>query len=223
MVGTPIPLRVIHGDATTKSDAALVEALRRGEVGAELATWNRFSPGVDRTLRRLLGPGQEREDLLQEVFLRFYRRVSSLREPAAVRGFLTGIAVHVVRAEITRRTRFRWLRLTATGDVPEPSDSTGPVDGDAREAVTRYYRLLDDLGAKDRSLFVARTIEGLTLEEAAEVHGVSVSTAQRRIGRAGKRIALRVRRDPVLAGFAADARGDGDGDGDRDKDKEMKR
>jgi RNA polymerase sigma-70 factor (ECF subfamily) len=202
MVGTPIPLRVIQGDGATKLDAVLVDALRRGEAGAELAAWNRFSPGVDRTIRRLLGPEQEREDLLQEVFLRFFRHLSNLREPAAVRGFLTGIAVHVVRAEITRRTRLRWLRLTPTGDLPEAS--AGPVDGDVREAVTRYYRLLDDLGAKDRSLFVARTIEGLTLEEVAEVHGVSVSTAQRRIGRAGKKMALRVRRDPLLAAFAAE-------------------
>ena len=194
--------RIVQGDASS-SDTALVEALRRGDPGAELAAWNRFSPGVDRTLRRLLGPEQEREDLLQEVFLRFYRRVGSLRDPAAVRGFLTGISVHVVRAEISRRTRFRWLHLTATGDLPEPA--VRPTDPDAREAVARYYRLLDDLGSKDCSLFVSRTIEGLTLEEAAALHGVSVSTAQRRLSRAGKRIALRVRRDPLLASFAAEA------------------
>jgi RNA polymerase sigma-70 factor (ECF subfamily) len=193
------PFRVVQGEASN-SDAALVDALRRGDPGAELAAWNRFSPGVDRTLRRLMGPGQEREDLLQEVFLRFYRRVGSLREPSAVRGFLTGIAVHVVRAEIARRTRFRWLRLTPTGELPE--STVRPANLDAREAVVRYYRLLDELGGKDRSLFVSRTIEGLTLEEAAELHGISVSTAQRRLGRTGRRIALRVRRDPLLAGLA---------------------
>jgi RNA polymerase sigma-70 factor (ECF subfamily) len=194
------PFRVLEGEGAG-SDVALVEALRRRDPGAELAAWNRFSPAVDRTLRRLLGPGQEREDLLQEVFLRFYRRVSSLREPGAVRAFLTGISVHVVRGEIARRTRFRWLNLTATGDLPERAASA--VDPDAREAVLRYYRLLDEVGAKDRSLFVARTIEGLTLEEVAELHGISVSTAQRRLTRTGNRIALRVSRDPVLARFAA--------------------
>ncbi len=154
------PFRVVEGDGAT-SDVALVESLRRGDRGAELTAWNRFSPSVDRTLRRLLGPGHEQEDLLQEVFLRFFRRVPALREPAAVRAFLTGIAIHVVRAEIARKTRFRWLRLTATGDLPEPA--ARPDDPDAREAVLRYYRLLDEVGGKDRSLFVARTIEGLTL------------------------------------------------------------
>jgi RNA polymerase sigma-70 factor (ECF subfamily) len=197
------PFRVLAGGASEPAgeDAALVLALRRGEARAELAAWNRFAPGVEATLRRLLGPGpaDERADLLQEVFIRFFARASTLREPAAVRGFLTGICLRVVSAEIAARRRRSWLRLTPTGDAPE--GAAGQRDDEAREAVRRYYRLLDHLRGEDRSIFVARTIEGLTLEEVAELHGVSVSTAQRRIERATARMALLVRRDPVLAAF----------------------
>ena len=197
----PATFRVLQGHARdADSDVALVEALRRGDPQAELVAWNRFSTGVDQTLRRLLGPGPDREDLLQEVFIRFYRRVGTLREPSAVRAFLTGICIHVVRAEIGRRQRRRWLSLTPTGDMPEPTPSFPDLEG--REAVTRYYRLIDKLGGKDRSYFVARTIEGMTLDEVAAAHEVSVSTAQRRINRATKRIATLVRRDPTLARFA---------------------
>jgi len=197
----PAAFRVLQGQARdAQPDVALVEALRRGEPAAELAAWNRFSAGVDQTLRRLLGPGPDREDLLQEVFIRFYRRIGTLREPSAVRGFLTGICIHVVRAEIARRQRRRWLSLTSTGDMPEPAP-TAP-DLEAREAITRYYRMIDRLGGKDRSYFVSRSIEGMTLDEVAAAHEVSVSTAQRRINRATKRVAALVRRDPVLARFA---------------------
>ena len=102
----PATFRVLQGQARdVDTDVALVEALRRGEARAELAAWNRFAVGVDQTLRRLLGPGPDREDLLQEVFIRFFRRVGSLREPTAVRGFLTGICIHVVRGEIARLKR----------------------------------------------------------------------------------------------------------------------
>ena len=199
-VMAPPAFRVLHGQARdADSDVALVEALRRGDPQADLAAWNRFASGVDQTLRRLLGPGPDREDLLQEVFIRFFRRIGTLREPSAVRGFLTGICIHVVRGEIGRRQRKRWLSLTATGDIPEPAPSFPDLEG--REAVTRYYRLLDKLGGKDRSFFVARTIEGMTLDEVAASHDVSVSTAQRRINRASKRIAVLVRRDPMLARF----------------------
>lgn len=182
-------------------DVKLVEALRRGERSAELAAWNRYALGVERTVRRLFGPGPDADDLVQEVFIRFFRRIGSLREATAVRSFLTGICVHVVCAEIAARRRRGWLKLTATGELPEvPPESGG--DG-AREAVARYYRLLDKLGVQDRSIFTARTIEGLTLEEVAAVHDVSVSTAQRRLRRASAKVAALVRRDPMLAEFAA--------------------
>jgi RNA polymerase sigma-70 factor (ECF subfamily) len=181
-------------------DVALVLALRRGEASAELEAWNRFAPRVDGTLRRMLGPCGDHEDLLQEVFIRFFHRLGTLREPAAVRGFLTGICLRVVQGEIAARRRRRWLRLTATGKSPDIA--TGARDDESREAVSRYYRLLESLGGRDRSIFVARTIEGLTLDEVAALHDVSVSTAQRRIERATKRISLLVRRDPLLATFA---------------------
>jgi RNA polymerase sigma-70 factor (ECF subfamily) len=202
--------RVLAGGAPSPDgdpDGALVLALRRGDARAELAAWNRFSPGVDATLRRLLGPSPEadRADLLQEVFIRFFRRVGTLREPAAVRGFLTGICLRVVQGEIAARRRRSWLRLTPTGDTPEAATAR---DDESREAVHRYYRVLDRLAGEDRSIFVARTIEGLTLDEVAALHGVSVSTAQRRIERATARVALLVRRDPLLAGFADAEKGD---------------
>jgi RNA polymerase sigma-70 factor (ECF subfamily) len=195
------PFRVLRGEGgEADAELALVDALLRGDPGAELAAWNRFSPAVDRTLRRLMGPGPDREDMVQEVFIRFFRRVGTLRERSAVRAFLTGICIHVVQAEIARRRRGRWLQLTAAGELPEPATRDG--DTESRDAVKRYYGLLERLKDKERSIFVARTIEGLTLEEVAETHGVSVSTAQRRINHATKRIAMLVRKDPVLMQFA---------------------
>ena len=130
----PSPIRIVRGD-DTRSDAEIAEALKRGDRGAELEAWNRFSPGTAQTLRRLLGPGPDREDLLQEVYLRFFRNVRSLREPAAVRGFLAGISVRVVRQEIARRRRSQWLRLTPTGDAP---DAPGPAaDVESRNVIAR--------------------------------------------------------------------------------------
>jgi RNA polymerase sigma-70 factor (ECF subfamily) len=207
MIGA-IPLRVLRGDKSDlDSDESLVAALRQGDPRAELAAWNRFSPRVDKTLRRLLGPGEDsasREDLLQEVFIRFFKRVDTLREAGAVSGFLTGIALNVVHGEIARRRRRSWLRLTATGATPEIS---GPhPNSDAREAVARYYRQLEVLTVKDRSVFVARTIEGLTLAEVAAAHGFSISTTQRRLTRATRRMATLVRRDPVLLALAEGGR-----------------
>lgn len=152
-----VPFRVVRGDAAApEDDEQLIDALLKGSRRAEIAVWNRFSPKVDATLRRLLGPAVDRQDLLQEVFIRFFRRVRTLREPSAVGAFLTGICVHVVHGEFARQRRRQWLRLTPTGDAPETVAPQG--DPDAREAVTRYYRLVARLAPRDRSVFVSRTI-----------------------------------------------------------------
>jgi RNA polymerase sigma-70 factor (ECF subfamily) len=180
-------------------DVALVEALRGGAPGAERLAWFRFGPMVARTLCRLAGPGCDEEDLSQEVFLRFFRKVGRLREPTAVRAYLTGISIRVVRREIRRRWLRRWLRLTSKGDVP---DVAGPdADPEARQVVERYYGVLDRLSADSRSLFVARHVEGLTLAEVATLHGLSVSTVQRKLARARARIAALAKSDPVLQAY----------------------
>jgi RNA polymerase sigma-70 factor (ECF subfamily) len=192
-----IPLEISTVDEL--DDVALVEALRRGAPGAERLAWFRFGPMVARTVCRLAGPGCDEEDLSQEVFLRFFRKVGRLREPGSVRPYLTGICIRVVRREVRRRWLRRWLRLTSGGDVP---DIPGPdVDPESRQVVEHYYRVLDHLSAEGRSLFVARHIEGLTLAEVAALHGLSVSTAQRKLARARARIAALAKSDPVLCAY----------------------
>jgi RNA polymerase sigma factor (sigma-70 family) len=52
-------------------------------------------------------------------------------------------------------------------------------DFDAREALTRFYALLDHFSASDRAACVLRNIEGMDLEEVAQALGVSLATVKR--------------------------------------------
>jgi len=185
------------GDAW--DDVALVEALRRHDPRAELIAWQRYATVVARTVRRLAGPRCDEEDLSQEVFLRFFRSIGALREPSAVRSFLTGICIRVVRHEMRTRWLRRWLHLTDKGSLPETSAPM--ADAEAREAVARFYGLLDRLSSEARSLFVARHLEGLALAEVAALHGISLSTAQRKLGRAEARVSLWTAGEPAIAAY----------------------
>ncbi|HVR60424.1 MAG TPA: sigma-70 family RNA polymerase sigma factor [Polyangia bacterium] len=190
-------------------DASVVRALQRGEAGAPFAAWARLRPQVDRTLRRLMGPDTEIEDLSQEVFLSFFSSVPRLRDPEALRSFLFGICLRVTRRERRSRWLRRLLRLTTDGQLPEGAAAPGP-DAEVREVLRRYYRVLDRLGAEARSMFIARTIDGLPLHEVAALHGVSVSTAQRRLARATRRVGVLVAGDPVLLSYVRAQAGDGE-------------
>jgi RNA polymerase sigma factor (sigma-70 family) len=197
----PAPrLSVVRDPPATAAtnDVAVVSALRRHEPGSERAAWLHFRPFVEGTLRRSLGPEGEVVDLAQEVFLRFFRGAHRLRDDAAVRGFLVGICLRVVGGELRQRWFRRFLRLTPSGDSPEQEVR---VDLDSREVLRRYYAVLERVGGQGRSLFVARQIEELPMAEVAALHGLSISTTQRRLRRVVRRVAAMVEADPVLAAY----------------------
>jgi RNA polymerase sigma-70 factor (ECF subfamily) len=182
-------------------DAALVEALLREQPGAGRQAWRRFVPLVRATVRRLLGPSRDEEDVVQEVFMRFFTTVKRLREPALVRSWLFGICVRVVRKEIRKKALRSWLRLAPAEELC--AWPAIPGDPDAREAVRRFYRVIDGLGGEARSLFVVRYIEGRELADVARVHEMSVSTVQRKLARALARVNAQIARDPLLSDYVS--------------------
>ena len=181
-------------------EVALVRALMARDGRAAGDAWAFFLPMVSRFLRRYFGSATDRQDLCQEVFLRFFKRIDELRDPAAVRGFLLSICLGVARNELRRARVRRWLGLTSSGELPEiPVAAT---DVEAREAARHLYQVLDRVSAEDRSLFLTRYVEKMEIMDIALAHGMSFGTAKRRLARAAKRIGARMKRDPLLAEYA---------------------
>lgn len=134
----------------------------------------------------MLGRDHEVDDVVQEVFLAATRGIGALREPAAVRAWLTKVAVR----SAMRRLRWRRVRRTFgfdgdTGyhELPDPS-----LSAEDRTVVSRIYRLLDRLVTADRVAWTLRQIDGRSAEEVARVCGCSLATAKRRIARVDEAI-----------------------------------
>lgn len=183
------------------SDAALASELQTCSPEAARVVWQRYSPLVRRMLARALGPGRDVEDSLQEVFLCLFNKVSELRNPAALRAFIVSIAIRTLRHEIRRRKLRSWLRLD--GNVAVDDLRTVSPDPDAREALIRFYALLDRINTRDRSVFVLHVIEGMDVEAIASAVEVSVPTVRRCLTRARERIALLAGRDPMLVEYVS--------------------
>jgi RNA polymerase sigma-70 factor (ECF subfamily) len=194
------PDRGIAGD-----DAAVVHLLLAGDLRAPRAAWQRLAPMVHRMLRRALGPSHEVDDLLQDVFVLLFDRVSTLREPRALRAFVITLTAHTIRRELRRMRLARWLTF---GETPVTADRG--ADLDSREAVRRLYGILDRLGPDDRTAFTLRFFEGLEVVEVAEVLGVSLATVKRRLAHARDRVAYHARRDAALVDYLAVLGGEGE-------------
>jgi RNA polymerase sigma-70 factor (ECF subfamily) len=180
-------------------DAALARALIDRRPEAPAALWTRFAPMVHRMLRRTLGPGTDVEDVVQDVFLCVFQKVSGLREPRALRAFVISVTALTARYELRRRWVGRWVRLGRDPDRPEVRVFN--PDPEAREALVRFYKILDRVKPADRTAFVLRFIEGLELAEVAAAMHTSLATAKRRIARVWARVSLLVERDPSLAHY----------------------
>jgi RNA polymerase sigma-70 factor (ECF subfamily) len=196
---TPPPLSVVRSGPTPDDDASLAAALMARDRAAPTQAWSRLSPLVLRLLRRYFGPGPDRQDLCQEVFLRFFNRIDELRDKNALRSFLIGICLGVAQNELRRARVRRWIFLTQSGELPD-----APINGanpEAREATLRVYKILDGVSAEDRTLFVTRYVEKMELAEIATAIGRPLSTTKRRLARATKRISARMSGDPALADY----------------------
>jgi RNA polymerase sigma-70 factor (ECF subfamily) len=186
-------------DLLRADDTALVFALRAGDVRAPRVIWQRFAGKVHRIVRRSLGQSGDIENLVQRIFLDFFRRISTLHEPRALPAFIISITYWTMCKELRRRRGRRWLGLE---DSREANRRISHPDPEARQALASFYGLLDKLSSKDRMVFVLRCMEGMELSEVACALDLSLASTRRRIARARARIEHQVQKDPTLVGFS---------------------
>jgi RNA polymerase sigma-70 factor (ECF subfamily) len=179
----------------------LVAGLRARDPRAAREAWSTLSPLVSHQIRRTFDAGADREDLAQEVFLRFFARIDELRNPGALRSFLYGICSGVAQNERRRAHVRRAVELAPADDLAEAPAAA--ADLEARELAARLQALLDRARPADRRLFLLRYAQEMELAELAAAYRVSLSTLRRRLARATRRIQVRLRAEPALEPLAA--------------------
>jgi RNA polymerase sigma-70 factor, ECF subfamily len=181
------------------TDAELATLARDKDPRAATLIWDRYAGLVRGVLHRSLGPGHEVEDLLQDVFVGFFKNVGSLRDAASLRPFLVGIAMRTALTELRKCRVRRWLRLSSDGVLPEvPATESDPR---TKEAVRRLYAVLDELSDRERLAFVLRHAEGHELTETAALLSVSLATVKRVLRRAEALVETRAREDDLLCAW----------------------
>lgn len=178
------------------SDAQLARELQANQPAASAHLFARFAQPVRGLIFRILGHDPELEDVVQEVFVRAIESIARLREPAALRSWVMGIAVKAARIRLQARKRRRWLSFFAPDELPEMAVTDASPE--VREALSALARVLDQLPTDERIAVVLRFGERMTLPEAAEACSVSLSTFKRRLSRGERRFRASVEAHPSL-------------------------
>ncbi len=184
----------MHAAAQTRpdpglSDAALVLAARAGEPWATEALFRRHAAMAAGLALRLMGRDDDLDDLVQDSFVEALSNLRRLRDPAAFAGWLRAIVVHRAHKLIRRRrvaARLGLGRAALQIDAELLISHVAPAD--VATELGRVYRAVARLPTDLRIALVLRRVEGLTLEEIADLTQASLATVKRRIKAAELRL-----------------------------------
>jgi RNA polymerase sigma-70 factor (ECF subfamily) len=171
------------------SDEALLSSSLEGNMVAFDLLVDRYYDRLYVYLYRFLKDSDMAEDLLQETFLRVWKKRNEFRNIASFSTWIYTIAGNLARSEWRRRKRWRMLRLGPSEKEEEP-DFELPHPGLApdsaaenRMAVEDLVRELEKLPERYRQVVILRDIQGMTYEEIAGIVQVPVGTVKSRLNR----------------------------------------
>lgn len=190
-------------------NAAIVALLRADRERGALVLFERFAPRLEKLLVKLLGPGPDVCERLNDALLRAIDRIDAVTDPDGLDRWLVAITVRVAREELRSRRRRRWLMLFGqANDYEAALPAATSTSFEDREGIQRVYAWVSSLSAEDRVLFVLRRFEGLELLEIAETTGQSLATVKRHLARLDDRFRRYCARQESLSSWIAEpARG----------------
>ncbi len=175
------------------SDAELIEESKRGNTEAFEVLFHRYQKRIYNIEYRMVGNEADAADLTQEVFVRVYNSLHTLRAGEALFGWLRTVAVNIARDHFRKSGRtIRADSLDAKVQLDDGEVDREIVDWsnnperaldrkDVQEAVRRAMSSLSD---EHRTVVALHHIDGMDVKDMAKVLEVPVGTVKSRLARA---------------------------------------
>jgi RNA polymerase sigma-70 factor, ECF subfamily len=178
---------------TAESEEALIARALRRDPEALAALMRRHNRRLYRAAWGILRDEQEAEDAVQESYLKAFAGLAKFRGEAALSTWLTRI---VINEALMRRRKPRRLVLEDFENVVPlraPGSSEPTVENPEGAAMRGQLRLylesaVGDLPEEQRTVFVLRALEELSVEETAAVLDLNPQTVRTRFMRARRRL-----------------------------------
>jgi RNA polymerase sigma-70 factor, ECF subfamily len=196
--------QIQQAEADTLGDEALVGRARARDEAAVRALTRRYNRRLFRVARSILRDDGEAEDVVQEAYARAFTGLDLFRGDASFGTWITRIAMNEALGRLRRRRpTVDWETYGENRtqaqiiDFPVSAASNDPERTMAQEEIRVVLeRAIDELPDSFRAVFVARLVEGMTVEETADLFGLKPETVKTRLHRA--RLLLRDALDKQL-------------------------
>lgn len=172
-----------------ESDRELVARAVRGERSAFAALYRRHATMVFGVLTSLVGPDREREDLMQDVFVRLHSALPRFRGDCS----LTTLLYQLTSRTAIDHLRHRRRQPFALDDYDLDSEidpQLSPADqAQRREQLASAVELIARLPAKQRVAFVLREVMDMPFDDIARVVGALPAATRMRVNAAKRALA----------------------------------
>jgi RNA polymerase sigma-70 factor (ECF subfamily) len=140
-----------------------------------------------RIARGVVRNDAEAEDIVQEAYVRAFAHLESFRGDASLGTWLSRIVINEALGRLRKRRRTVAMPENSQAEIIQfplnPSDDPERTMAQ-RQILQLVERATDSLPDVYRMVFVARVIEGLSIEETSELLGVRPQTVKTRLHRA---------------------------------------
>ena len=171
----------------------IIRQVQAGDGDAFALVVKTYRQRIFGTIYRLIGRGQEVEDVGQEVFLRIFQSIRQLREVEVFDTWLYRLTINTVYDHLRRKRRMTDVPMCELSDEQLISaDATESVRQDSiatRQKNNREHLevLLGEISEDDRTLLERKEIEGLSLKELKRIYAANENALKVRLFRARKR------------------------------------
>jgi len=207
----------------------LLRLAQQGDDEAFEALHAALAPGLGRFVRRLIGDGQEAEDVVQDTLLALYLNLNRIEPVEKLRPYVFRIARNRCYDILRRGGRYEEVSIDEDEDDPvrvRVSFEIADERATPPEEVAHWLLLqmevrdaMDSLPELQRQTLMLFAEENMTYNEIAEVMGVNIGTIKSRLFHAKKN--LRARLKPETLAAIMEELGDEDTESESDKREEI--
>lgn len=175
------------------SDEELIYAFQQENVEAFEILVRRYKDPLANYIYRFIGNRDDSQDILQETFIRLYRKKHLYKSIAKFSTWLYTIATNLAKSELRRRSTrsmFSIFRPSNRSDrsdereypLPDPNPMPDRLTDSSYKSM-RIQEALTKIPVAFREAVILRDIQDLPYEEIAEILGVPIGTVKSRINR----------------------------------------
>jgi RNA polymerase sigma-70 factor (ECF subfamily) len=172
-----------------------VERARSGDSDAFRLLVEQHSRAIFRLAYRMTGNEEDAEDVVQETFLRAYRQLDKYEARSSFSTWLYRIASNYSLDLIRMRKRHEDKRERGSDQDQRDILQSIPMDTPGPDRIVysaqikdRVNAALNELSTQERTAFVLRHFEGLSIEEIGESLGTGANATKHSIFRAVQKL-----------------------------------